>query len=306
MPSAFVALARYQRQEDVPLILGAFQAGISHSRYKMGACMAAESFPDSQFLEPLLGILADSSTTRFNYPEWRSLFNALMHYRGDSACMQKLFGELNKPEEEYSARLPILYASAHRFRDSGMSELLWKLWEQFGYIAADDFKMFLEVDSTRAYQLTRQSLDSIGHTLEAARSVIEKLQFNQLAGYSQYLSGEVEVELIFAMLSHVGERDSVFTRSILSSVLAVDELREAQSIMRYLKHRPDKFLVDAMFRRLHKEDNPHVFIPLTEALIAFEDEVINRKLQQARIKNKDLRTGWGGEEYTRLMESLER
>jgi len=64
----------------------------------------------------------------------------------------------------------------------------------------------------------------------------------------------------------------------------------------------DMSFVASLFARLEKEDNPHIYLKATEALIGFKDKNINRRIVEVSKRNVNLRNGWGGQDFARLLE----
>lgn len=56
-------------------------------------------------------------------------------------------------------------------------------------------------------------------------------------------------------------------------------------------------LINALFARLEKESNPHVYLKAAEVLIAFTDKDINKRIIEVYGRNPSLKEGWGGEEF---------
>jgi len=67
-----------------------------------------------------------------------------------------------------------------------------------------------------------------------------------------------------------------------------------------LKLKDTSFLT-SLFARLEKEDNPHIYLKATQVLIAFNNKDINRRIVEVSKRNSNLRKGWGGQDFAKLL-----
>jgi hypothetical protein len=275
---AIVSLARFQKEEDIDIILSFEKKPINYF------FAAIENFPHPRFLpilEKYLPIyLADK---HYNPPEMRSFYRAIASYKNEKALtmLNSVFTSV-KHENIRKYQIEFVSKAVTEYQCPLYDTILFKLWESENQINLEVFNYLLERDFKRSYDMTLHTLQKIydfhfNHFLEQDEKLIEKM-----------------IDLILEKDRETAIK--VIDKNLLEANVSVFEIFTNKSSI--LK---EETLIDSLFKVMEIDGNPHIYLAAVNAIFAVNNESLNQKVIETWKKVPHLREGWGGEKFRELL-----
>lgn len=271
--TALVALAKYQKKTDIPVILNFPEDDGHFYTYR-----AISHFPDPEFFPFLATNLVETLDDTHFSNEWAELYNAIAGYK-DEKAVELLHIPLTQVKHssmrEY--HLKYLYDAVSKLKAPIYDELLWKLWAEENMITLDIFYYLRLLDDDKAWALTKKSLQNV----------------SELYSYELLVSEMLELAL---------KRDADFAYNILKQYLEGTTVHLYGIFARKASEIQDPSFIEPLFRNLETETNPNVYLEAADALFAYGDPDIRKRIVATLDKNEALTTDWGGEALAEMIE----
>jgi len=287
--TALVTLAKYQKEQDIELILknkqkSKFDEGGFFYTYK-----AISQFPHHDFL-PLLETNLEKTLDNTHYSnEWRELYKAIASYKNDKAKELLLvpFTQV-KHNNIRKYHIDFVFGALREFNDPIYEDLLWKLWTEENRITPDIFEYLSRKNPDKAFELTKESLNNTDKLYGANISL----------SYDDFDASE---NLTSTMLDLAIKQDREFGLDIIRKNIKEANVHLFPIFADKAAELKDRSFIEPLFDRLETEWNAHIFLKVTEALIEYHDADINQRILATRKKNKNLNKDWGGEALDKLL-----
>ena len=285
--SALVSLAKYQKRQDIDLILKNREKSEFVNGGYFFTYQTISLFPQPEFLPLLENNLMKTLEDTHYSTEWRELYKAIASFKNQRA-VELLRVPLTqvKHQDIKKYHIDFVFSAVQYFKDPIYDDLLWTLWADEKRVTPDVFIYLANRDSQRAYELTKKNL----------------LNSDDLSGaflsFDESNSGNI-TEL---MLNTVLQQDRELGLEILRKGLTGAGVSEFQLFASKAAGIKDSSFIEPLFERLGKEWNAHIYLKVAETLISFNDPEINRRILETRSKNSNLRKDWGGKAFDTLLE----
>ena len=287
---ALVSLAKYQKEQDIELILN----NRAESPFKEGGFFhtyrAISHFPHPHFL-PLLEKNLQKTLNNTHYStEWRELYKAIASYKNDKAVslLQVPFTKV-KHEDMKPYQLKFAYGAIQAFSAPIYDDLFWQFWAEEQMITPDIFEYLSGIAPEKAYALTKESLEQAGVFHLAVSTLIDE----------DYDAPE---QLTVTMLNLVLEKDKAYGIEIIRKNLKTVHMHIFPVFADKAAELKDQSFIAPLFERLETADNGHVFFNAAKALIAYQNAEINQRILDTKMINPELNEGWGGKALDELLE----
>ena len=285
---ALVTLAKYQREQDVPLILKNKIGNKPDDGYFF-TYQAISEFPHPAFL-PLLeqNIRKTLDDDHFS-TEWRELYKAIASYKSNKAIelLNIPFTQV-KHENIREYHLDFVFGALQKFKSPIYDNLLWKIWVAEKMISSDVFKYLSSKNPQRAFELTKQTLQ-MPEDFTIANNTYD------------YDNPDDSQSLIDTMFDLALKQERTFAIKVVNRNLLNEDISLFQFFAAKAAELKDTSFVGPLFIRLEKDDNPHVYLKAVEALIAFNNQDINKRIVDTKKINSNLTKDWGGKEFSKLL-----
>lgn len=285
---ALVALAKYQKKQDIPLILKNKIGNKPDDGYFF-TYRAISEFPHPDFIPLLEKNLKQTLSDDHFSTEWRELYKAIASYKNNKAIelLTIPFTQV-KHENIREYHIDFVFGALQKFQSPLYDDLLWNIWAKEKKISPEVFKYLSTKNSQRAFDLTKETLQ-----------LPEDYDFiNDMTDYDDMVNSE---NLLETMLDIVLSRDRPFAINVIDKNLLNEDISTFQFFAAKAAQIKDTSFVGQLFIRLEKDDNPHIYLRAAEALIAFNREDINKRIAATNKINSNLTKGWGGEEFKKLL-----
>jgi hypothetical protein len=261
-PSALVTLAKYNKQEDIPLILESrFEKGGFFYTYK-----AIQEFPSLDFI-PLLeeNLYKTLDKTHFSN-EWRELYKAIASYKNEKSVeLLKIPFTQVQPENIRKYHIDFVYTAIRMNKCEIYDTLLWKMWSEEKRISTDIYHYLMERDSLKAFELTK---NSILYSKNGYSENID-LNFNEL--------GSIE-NLTSIMLDEILKRDKEMGVEIICENIKNTNVHRFPIFNDKVIKLKDSAFIAPLFERFESEWNAHVYLKIAQALLVYKDKNINQRI----------------------------
>jgi len=288
-PQALVTLAKYQREQDVQLILN-FQEQHRFKENGFGSTYRAISlFPHPDFM-PLLEKNLNKTLDKPHYSsEWRGLYKAIASYKNEKA-VDLLKVPFTKVEHLHikGYHLDYVFGAVGEYKDDLYEDLMWKLWKDYGRIDAEIFEFLMERDANRAFGLAGKSLKN-SDNYHSRNTGINSLDY------------EAAENLTSTMLDLILKQDRDFGIDLVIKNLRDANVHLFPIFAEKAKEMRHESFVEPLFSRLKTEWNANIYLEIAKALVAYQDEAIYERIIATRKKNEKLNSGWGGEALERIL-----
>ncbi len=288
-PSAIVALAKYRKESDITFFLS--KAESPDVVRVMNRVVL--HFPHPRFFSFLKGRLAACLEQNCQEYELQQIYPAIACYRNDDA--RKLLENglakvhaVNNQDDHINA----VFSAVCRYREPVYSALLWRLWVEENKITPDVFQYLFRENRDKAIAQAAISLQDANklYNDNVHLSFMEPEDFNNTYDITALMIDtlfEYERAACLALIRDNIRTGNVFVVPVFAE--KAGELREPS-------------LVEPLLKRLETEKNPHVFLPVAEALLAYGNDEVNGRVLGCTYANTSLTTGWGGDEFSVLLE----
>lgn len=269
--SALLAVARFRKDEDKPLIIAAAKA----NPFECFRCIARNPQPEFfkvlQDAHPALLAEATWSTTQ------REFYTAAAAYRNrDSAALfERVLNGTEKEIPMRSSHLDFISSAIDAAEEPVYDELKWRFWGELGRINPGNFRRLVALDEARALKLTRQTLD--------------------------HLTWDIPTDVVTAMFALMSPKDPGYVDGIIATELGKCELIRYSYFAGIAQRNPKDAYIEPLFKAVETSTNPYLYLPATEALVAYKRDDIQKRLLLAPQKNKILAKGWAATEFGKLV-----
>ncbi len=287
-PSAWIALAKYRKEQDIELIKEQL------NRYPLGKCpletyLAVSYFPHSDFF-PILTAhfisVIDNSISSF---EVRGLYHAIASYHNNEALAL-----LKRPLEEISdyydrnERVGFLFDALREFKASIYDQLLLRLWSNEHKVS----RGILQYISTRypdsALQLARISLSDLGTLFELD------------AELTWFPSGDTGL-VSTALFDYVLARDRSYAMRVLEVGIRGADWNSTFIICDWMSRTRDTAVVGPVLERMRTDTGSFISACFAQSLFDLNDPSISRKIIDELTTDKQLRKSRCGNAILRMM-----
>lgn len=285
---ALVTLAKYQKEQDIPLILKNKIGNNSDDGYFF-TYRAISEFPHPSFFSLLEKNLMQTLNDDHYSTEWRELYKAIASYKSNNAlALLKIPFTQVKHENIKEYHIDFIFGAVQDFYTPIYDELLWTMWGDGKKINAKVFNLLYPKNSGRAFQLTKKTLQNA-----------DDFYYLNTGSFSE--DEELSVNLLDVMLDTVLAKDKPYAIQLINkNIRGINVHQFPTFAAKALKIRDPSF-VTSLFDRLKTEDNPHIYLKATEVLIALKDKEINSRIIEVAETNPALKKDWGGKEFTKLL-----
>ncbi|GAA3594680.1 hypothetical protein Q4Q39_07005 [Flavivirga amylovorans] len=285
--SALVKLAKYNKEEDVELILNnkvdydSDENGFFHT-YK-----AISHFPHPKFL-PLLEVNLKKTLDNSHFSnEWSQLYRAIASYKNEKT---RILLEVPFTQVEHKSirkyHLNFVFAALNEFKSTYYDELLWKLWKEEKRISPNIYNYLNNIDSERAFVLTKETLKEPNN--------ISILDY----GYDEF---ESSLSLSEIMLDLILQKEKEFGYQLIHDNIKKSNVHNFPLYANKAAELRRQMFIQPLLDILHKEWNAHIYLAATKALIKYGRKDINQKIIEAKSINPKLTQDWGGEAFDKLL-----
>lgn len=286
--SALSTIAKYRREQDIPLILNN-KIGNKPDDGFFFTYKAIAEFPHHAFLPLLKKKLQETLDDTHYDTEWRELYNAIASYKNDTAfrLLQVPFSQVkHKDIREY--HIEYVFGAVQKFYSSIYDTIFWRMWEHEKLINSNVFSLLYPKNPNKAFQLTKKTIQNAD-------------DFYYLSTGTNTDDEGANVNLLDLMLDTVLFRDRDYAVDLINKNIRDINVHQFPTFANKALKIKDTSFITSLFVRLEKEDNPHIYLKATEVLIGFNDKNINRRIVEVSKRNVNLRKGWGGQDFARIL-----
>ena len=284
--SALVALAKYRKTEDIQLILNnRAEDDENFYTYK-----AIQEFPHEDFI-PLLeqDLIKILDKTAHSIALWKQLYKAIATFKNQKAVelLSVPFKQVrHKDMREY--HINCVYNAIQEDISEIYDSLLWKLWVEENRMTQNVYQYLMKKDSVKVLKLTKENIINSDKIFSATIG----LDSDDL--YSAENLASMMLDIVIKNDYNLGIqiiRENIKSANVHRISIFTDKVIKLK----------DKSFIDLLFKRLEYEDNPHTYLKITEALISYHENAINKRILEIRKINDNLNKGWGSEELNKLL-----
>lgn len=285
---ALVTLAKYQREQDVPLIQKNKIGNKSDDGYFF-TYQAISKFPHPAFFSLLEQNLKRTLADDHFSTEWRELYKAIASYKSNKAIelLDIPFTQV-KHENIRKYHIDFIFGALEKFKSTIYDDLLWKIWVEEKMTSSDVFKYLSAKNPQRVFELTKQTLQT-------------PEDFSIANNACDYDNSDNSESLINTMFDLALTQERAFAINVVNRNLLNEDISLFQFFAAKASELKDTSFVGQLFIRLERDDNPHIYLKTAEALIAFNSKDINNRIVDTKKINSNLTKGWGGEEFSKLL-----
>lgn len=287
--SALVALAKYNKPEDIALILKIGKKSKSNEVGYFNIYRAIQEFPHPDFI-PLLENNLNKTLDNTHYSsEWKELYKAIATYKNKRSIeLLKIPFTQVKHKNIRKYHIDFVYEAIQLNKCEMYDTLLWEMWEEEKRISPDVYRYLKARNSSKAYELTIKSLLRSDKVFSAGIS----LNLNNL--------GSTE-NLTSMMLDEILEKDKKMGIEIICENIKNANVHQFPIFTKKVVKLKDSLFIEPLFKRLEKEWNAHVYLNIAQVLIAYQDEEINKRILDTRKRNENLNKDWGSESLDEIL-----
>jgi len=289
--TALILLARYQKEEDIELILQNREKSKSDEGGFFYTYQAISQFPHPAFFPLLEANLQKTLDNTHFSNEWRELYKAIASYKHEKAKALLLVPFTKVEHSNMKAyHLNFVWGAIREFKSPLYDELLWKLWEEEKRITHDVFRYLLAQHPEKVLDLTKENLQNVNQLYEANNSL--------------YHNGRNTLtDLVDTMLTLIMEQDRELGIQIIGKSIREANVHTFPIFSNKATELKDPSLIKPLLDRLETEWNSHIYLKAVKVLLSYQSDEINQRILSARKNNKHLNEGWGGEALDQLLEA---
>lgn len=276
--SALVTLSRYQKENDIELILSNKtneESGVFYT-YR-----AIQNFPNPQFL-PFLEKKLIQTLNDYHYEnEWRELYKAIAIYKNEKSIelLNIPFTKVQRKDiKKY--HIEFVYDAILLNKCELYDNLFWKIWEEENLITLDGFKYLVQLDPTKTYELGKREL--------IPNYQIKKTETIPVINQTIFTENLKATILNFILLN-----DKPLAYNIIINKIDNAKVLEFELYYTTILQIKDHLFVEPLIKRMKTEENPHVYLRITEILASFNEYSINKQILETRKENYNMNNGWG-------------
>lgn len=289
--NALVQLAKYQKAQDIELILNYRGDADGDEDGYFYTYRAIAEFPHPRFL-PLLKNNLEKTLDKTHYSnEWKGLYKAIVRYKNEYAVamLQVPFTKV-KHENIKGYHIDYVFKALEENQDPIYDDLLWRLWEEELRMTPSVYYYLKAKDSSRTFSLTKECLLNIDAFYGANMS----FQSRNEAGSDSLIS----LMLDDVLLQDEAAGIMIIRKNILEANVHIYEI-----FTDHIHKLKDPSFVPPLFEQLEKEWNVHIYLEIVKALISYEDKAINQQILATIKINDNLTIGQGESALSRLLEN---
>ncbi|MFM9988180.1 hypothetical protein [Flavobacterium sp.] len=287
--SALVTLSKYQKEQDIELILNSRDKTEKEDNGYFFIYQAIQNFPNQKFIPLLDGNLRKTLDNTHYSQEWRQLYKAIATYKNEKALelLNVPFTQVTH-ENIKKYHIDFVYDAILSNKSSIYDALLWKIWEDEKLITMDGFKYLLQLNPSKTYELTKKEL-------------IENYQIKNTEVIPIISENMFNESLEETMLNFIIANDKSFADIIIIDKIENADVHQFEIYSKKIQESKDINFIEPLFKRLLVDDNPHVYLDIVQTLISFKDENINKKIIETRKKNKSMNENWGSNSLDKIL-----
>ncbi|PWV55881.1 hypothetical protein [Chitinophaga sp. S165] len=285
--SALIALAKFRRKEDIPLILK--NSRIEQRNGLFNTYKAIGEFPDPAFRPLLQESLHDVLVKASWDSESAEMYNAIASFKDDTAYRQ-----LEKPFKKITDsnirkhHIAFVFNAIRKHYSPVYNDLLWEIWENEMMISPDVFSLLYKQQPQKAFQVTKKTIQNI-----------ELYYLNQIVDYDNY--EKKPVNLMDVMLDTLIAHDrTMVVKMIYKNIKDINAPLYNLYADKVLALRDDS-CVKALLSRLEIESSPYAYLKIAEVLVAFGDENMKREIVEISKRNVQMKQEWAREDFAKLL-----
>jgi hypothetical protein len=285
---ALVPLAKYHREQDVSLISELIKTSRPDTSRSASDYMydfwAIGAFPHPAFL-PLLEDKLNESLDSMEYYK-NPLYDAIAAYQNADAV--RLFGIACTTPKDWRVRSGNCCAalqSIEKFLGPVYDSLLFDFWDTRQLINSQLFEYLARADSGRTLELARISL-KYPYDIWKANTI------------SQFDAGE---NVLSDMIDYVMKRDSAFAMKAVRDGLYFVSTEMYFTFVRAAKQYRDSSFVEPLFRSFGTAGNWDYYLKAADALLAYSDTTVDRRLKELTRSDERLKNGRGAKSLKAML-----
>lgn len=287
--SAVIALSKYKRESDIELILKNKDSDEDSESGYFSTYKAIQNFPDPRFsplLEKNLNSILDNDNVS---QEWSELYKAIAIYKNEKS-LESLTIPFTKVKNQDIKKYHISFVNnaiiLHKCKL--YDNLLWKIWKEEHIVTLESFKYFLQLNSAKALELSK-------------REFIANYQIKDIEIIPKISKNMFTESLEETMLNFILINDKLFAYNLISDKIANETVSNFEIYCKKTSELKDSFFIEPLFKRLKTEDNTYVYLEIVEALIAFKDDSINKRILETRRQNINMNKDWGSNSLDKIL-----
>ena len=296
---ALVTLAKYRKTEDIPLILNNKEHIIiededdKYYKYEYDNYFytyeAIQKFPHNDFVSLLEKKLYESLDKKYLSFEWYGLYEAIAAYKNEKS-VELLTVPFTQVQHENIRKYHLKYAhnAIRKHKNEIYDSLLWEFWIEENIISPDIFQYLLEKDSIKVFELTKENFANMD-------------KINSINSFLFSNSRDLIKSIVQTMLDLILKNDYEFGFEMIREYIKKANGLLITNFIEKVIELKDKSFIEPLFERLAKEDNPHVYLKVTEALLSYQDDAINKRILETLKINDNLNKNWGGKKLDELL-----
>jgi len=286
--SALITLAKYQKEQDVELILN--NRDIDDEDQESGfysTYIAMQIFPRQEYIPLLESHLKRTLDDKYFSQEWKELYKAIASFKNEKALelLKIPFTEVQHQNiKKY--HIDFVFHAILDFQDPIYNDLLWRIWEEENKRTLGSYKYLLSLNPSKAYELTKKEL-------------IENYQIQKSDFVPNLTSVESSEKFYEYLLNVITANDKDLSNKIIIEQIEKADVHNLPLFTS--KVNKQEMFIKPLFKRLEKADNPHIYLDIVKTLIEFKNDEINKGILETRKRNNNLNENWGGKDLDRLL-----
>lgn len=287
--SALVTLSKYQKEQDVELILKNKDNSERDESGYYFTYQAIQNFPNQKFIPLLEENLKKTLDNDHFSGEWRELYKAIAKYKNEKS-RELLYIPFTKilHQDIKKYHIDFVYDAIIGEKEKIYDDFLWKIWEEENLITLNGYKYLLSLNPSKTYELTKKEL-------------IENYQIKKNELIPIINENIFNDSLEETMLNLVIINDKSLANNIIVNKIEITDIHTFEIYSKKVQELKDTNFVEPLFRRLLIDDNPHVYLKIVETLITFKNEDINKRIIETRKKNKSMNENWGSDSLDEML-----
>lgn len=264
------ALAKYQKNEDLELILSFKDTPLKQNMYPHPFdCLftAIENYPNEFFKNFLIEYSKEILPERYFSNYWRRFYAACLKYnKGFSLEIIKrvLKGEENIPMFDY--HLDFISNALGKYPSKENENLISQIWREHKHIAEGSFKFLSENAPNKSFELITKYLEDFEEVYQGGR----------------------EEHLIPIVLEFALNFNEEKTIELIAKNLKTNTITPFEKFAEYAKMLKRKEFIEPLFYRIENEWNGYVFFEAIDVILAYEENILNERIIPSSRKNKKI------------------
>jgi len=261
---AVIALAKYQKEEDIQFI----KKQLLKEHYF--SIKSIELFPSNEFKSTL------TELRKQGYNLYGTYFSVAVYQDSFSInYFNSKLDELSNNDFKRKQEGEYIFEAIFKYRNPIYDSLLFRLWESDYIIDDTTFAYLLTVDSIKCKKLAIKSINNANELDNSTLVLVDLLNF------IIYTDKSIATSLISENILTISVHEFIYFSE------ASQKIKEQR-------------IIQSLFTRLEKSDNGHIFVPITETILSYNDPKLNKKLIMI-IKDNPRIDGWGLDKVKKMI-----